>query len=164
MSPNRVRPDIDGLRPIPLRSHPDALHHVQGNRPRNACHGPGRWSLSPWHCASMPTAGVLSHLGTGHLPSLFQDQAKPRGLTVSAVGSVVRPKGVSFASDPHRGTGHRRCCLVSTRQHAPQDDRGRLSLVTFYHGCIPPCCQGPQVPDMPQAKGETLGKQVQNHP
>ena len=42
MSPNRVRPDIDGLRPISLRSHPDALNIVQGIRPRSACHGSGR--------------------------------------------------------------------------------------------------------------------------
>ncbi len=45
---------------------------------------------------SMPTAGVLSHSGTYYLSSQFQDQARAGGLTVSAVGSVIRPADGAF--------------------------------------------------------------------
>ena len=55
---------------------------------------------------SMPTAGVLSHSGTGRLSPLFQDQARAGGLTVSAVGSVTRPADEAYiviVPDPYYG-------------------------------------------------------------
>ncbi len=55
---------------------------------------------------SMPTAGVLSHSGTGRLSPLLQDQARTGGLTVSAVGSVTRPADEAYiiiAPDPYYG-------------------------------------------------------------